>query len=87
MSEGGWTWHNGFLRAFVILEVGRELSWKIHQEDTMKATKRAKATRTKSKGIKKGKSLSSVKPLTKLMDAPPTENISLPFTKIEFKYN
>ena len=56
----------------------------------MKATKRTKAAGTKSKGMKKGKSLESVKPLTKLMDAPsstPTETTSIPFTKIEFKYN
>ena len=56
----------------------------------MKATKRTKAAGTKSKGLKKGKSLESVKPLTKLMDAPsssPTENISLNYGKIEFKYN
>ena len=56
----------------------------------MEATKRAKRTGTKSKGMKKGKSLESVKPLTKLMDAPsssPTETISLPYNKIEFKYN
>ena len=56
----------------------------------MKATKRTKAAGTKSKGMKKGKSLESVKPLTKLMDAPsstPTETVSLPYTKIEFKYN
>jgi hypothetical protein len=55
----------------------------------MKATKRTKATGSKTKGMKKGKSLQSVKPLTKLMDAPttstPTENVSFNFTKIEYK--
>lgn len=56
----------------------------------MKATKRAKAAGKKSKGIKKGKSLESVKPLTKLMDAPPTspsQTVTFPYSKIEFKYN
>ena len=56
----------------------------------MKATKRAKVAGKKSKGMKKGKSLESVKPLTKLMDAPatsPTESVTFPYSKIEFKYN
>ena len=54
----------------------------------MKATKRAKSAGSKSKGIKKAKSLESVKPLTKLMDAPsqPAESVTLNFTKIQYDY-
>jgi hypothetical protein len=55
----------------------------------MKATKRVKVAGKKSKGIKRGKSLESVKPLTR-MSAPaasPKEEISLPFGKIEVQYN
>ena len=55
----------------------------------MRATKRTKAAGTKSKGMKKGKSLESVKPLTKIAAGPttsgPNENITLNFTKIEYK--
>jgi type VI protein secretion system component Hcp len=57
----------------------------------MKATKRTKTAAKKSKSMKKGKSLESVKPLTKIAAAPatttPTESISLPYSKIEWKYS
>ena len=57
----------------------------------MKATKRTKTAAKKSKTMKKGKSLESVKPLTKIAAGPatstPAENISLNFSKIEYKYN
>ena len=57
----------------------------------MKATKRTKTAAKKSKSMKKGKSLESVKPLTKIAAGPatstPAENISLNFSKIEYKYN
>jgi type VI protein secretion system component Hcp len=57
----------------------------------MKATKRTKTAAKKSKSTKRGKSLESVKPLTKLAAPPatstPTETVSLPFSKIEWKYS
>jgi type VI protein secretion system component Hcp len=57
----------------------------------MKATKRTKTTAKKSKGMKRGKSLESVKPLTKIAAGPattsPSETISLPYGKIEWKYS
>jgi hypothetical protein len=56
----------------------------------MKATKRTKTAAKKAKSMKKGKSLESVKPLTKIAAAPatttPSESLGLNFTKIEYKY-
>jgi hypothetical protein len=67
------------------------LSWEIQWEDTMKATKRTKAAGTKSKGMKKGKSLEAVKPLTKIAAAPststPAESVSFNYGKIAWTYS
>jgi type VI protein secretion system component Hcp len=57
----------------------------------MKATKRTKTAAKKSKSVKKGKSLESVKPLTKIAAAPasttPAESVSLNFNNIQWKYS
>ena len=57
----------------------------------MKATKRTKTATKKAKSVKKGKSLESVKPLTKIAADPasstPTESVSLDFNKVEWKYS
>jgi type VI protein secretion system component Hcp len=55
----------------------------------MKATKKAKAA--KKSVMHKGKSLEAVKPLTKIAagantSSTPTENVSLPYNKIEWTY-
>ena len=56
----------------------------------MKATKRTKAAGSKSKGMKKGKSLESVKPLSKIAAAPasslPAESVSLNYGHIAVTY-
>ncbi len=52
----------------------------------MKATKRTKTAAKKSKSMKKGKSLESVKPLTKIAAPAPTETVSIPYSKLEWKY-
>jgi type VI protein secretion system component Hcp len=56
----------------------------------MKATKRTNAAGTKSKGMKKGKSLEPVKPLTKIAATPatsmPAENISFNYGNIAWTY-
>jgi hypothetical protein len=57
----------------------------------MKATKRTKKAAKKSKGMKKGKSLESVKPLTKLAagasaNTMPTESVSFNFGNVQRSY-
>jgi hypothetical protein len=56
----------------------------------MKATKRTKAAGSKSKGMKKGKSLESVKPLSKIAAAPasslPAESVSLNYGHVVVTY-
>jgi hypothetical protein len=56
----------------------------------MKATKRTKTAAKKAKSVKKGKSLESVKPLTKIAAGPandtPTESVSLNFNNMQWKY-
>lgn len=56
----------------------------------MKATKRTKTAAKKSKTVKKGKSLESVKPLTKLAagatNSAPAESVSFNYNNIQWKY-
>ena len=57
----------------------------------MKATKRTKTAAKKAKSMKKGKSLESIKPLTKIAAAPaervatPKMSAPLPFKRLHFE--